>query len=66
MKNGNNSILGVGKIYPSDDIFVEQNLFIPCDKVSVNNEYAVSFDEFIVYDVRQVKLRYLLKIQYDD
>jgi poly [ADP-ribose] polymerase len=65
MNKGNNSILGVGKIYPSDGIFVEKNLFIPCEKVSVNNEYAVSFDEFIVYDVRQVKLRYLLKIQYD-
>ena len=65
MNKGNNSILGVGKIYPSDGIFVENNLFIPCEKVSVNNEYAVSFDEFIVYDVRQVKLRYLLKIQYD-
>ena len=65
MNKGNNSILGVGKIYPSDGIFIEKNLFIPCEKVSVNNEYAVSFDEFIVYDVRQVKLRYLLKIQYD-
>ena len=65
MNKGNNSILGIGKIYPSNGVFVEKNLFVPCEKVSVNNEYAVSFNEFIVYDVRQVKLRYLLKIQFD-
>ena len=65
MNKGNNSILGIGKIYPSNGVFVEKNLFVPCENVSVNNEYAVSFNEFIVYDVRQVKLRYLLKIQFD-
>ena len=66
MKKENNSILGVGEIYPSNGTFIDNDVFVPFDNVLVNNEKnAVSFNEFIVYDVRQVKLRYLLKIQYD-
>ena len=37
MNKGNNSILGVGKIYPSDGIFVEKNLFIPLKKYGFPN-----------------------------
>ena len=67
MIKGNNSIQGVGAIYPKSGIYIDKDVYVPCENpVSKgDNFYGVTYNEFIVYDVKQVKLRYALKIQFD-
>ena len=68
MKKENNSIQGVGDIYPDKGVYIDKDIYVPCEcpvKRSSDGIWGYSFNEFIVYDVRQVKLRYALKIQFD-
>ena len=68
MKKGNNSIQGVGEIYPEKGVYIDKDVYVPCEcPVQKKNDgfWGIMFNEFIVYDVRQVKLRYVLKIQFD-
>ena len=68
MKKGNNSIQGVGDIYPQKGIYIEKDIYVPCECPVQNKKdgfWGIMFNEFIVYDVKQVKLRYVLKIQFD-
>ena len=68
MKKENNSIQGVGDVYPEKGVYIDKDIYVPCEcPVQRNSDgiWGYSFNEFIVYDVRQVKLRYALKIQFD-
>jgi len=60
----------VGKTYPPRTSFIDLNgvqvpmgpaMHEPADKTQ---HYALLYNEFIVYDVKQVRLRYLLRVNF--
>ncbi len=68
MKKENNSIQGVGDVYPEKGVYIDKDIYVPCECPVQNKKdgfWGIMFNEFIVYDVKQVKLRYVLKIQFD-
>lgn len=57
------SVMGVGKNYPVDELEFEQGVKIAVGNVSANPQAAQSdlqYNEYIVYDVGQVKIRFIL------
>ena len=67
MKNKTNSVHAIGRLEPSEGEFIDEDVFVPNGSVKINekNSYCSDFSEFIVYNVNQIKLRYLLKIRYN-
>ena len=67
MKSGANSVHAVGGLEPSGGEKINGDVFIPYGDAKKNNknDYCSDFAEYIVYDVDQIKLRYLLKIKYN-
>ena len=67
LKKNANSIHALGKIEPSDGETIEDDIFVPNGDAKINekNRNCNDFAEYIVYNVDQIRLRYLLKIKYN-
>ena len=67
MQKDSNSVHALGRLEPSEGETIDENVFVPNGDAEINeknsnyNDYA----EYIVYDVDQIKLKYLLKIRYN-
>lgn len=72
LPKGKHSVKGVGKIVP-DPAHVTKTpdgATVPWGKGKDNKAtnpkgYTLNYNEFIVYDTKQIKMKYLLKIQFD-
>ena len=66
LKKKANSIHALGRLEASDGEYIDDNVYVP-NGDTIYNENSLGcndFAEYIVYDVNQIKLRYLLKIRY--
>ena len=64
MKKNSDSINGVGAVHPTEGVFIDKDIFIPKDKIVEDySKYSGSFNEFIVYNTDQVKLKYIIKVK---
>lgn len=76
LPKGKLSTKGIGKSEPEskDWVTLDDGLIIPIGKLKDTvdpknaSEYSLLYNEYIVYDVNQIKLRYLVKVEfvYDD
>lgn len=67
-KKKRHSVKGVGKTQPKQNEWHvdETGLIVPCGTSSdFATTGALQYNEYIVYDVAQVKIRYLLKVKFD-
>lgn len=67
--NGKHSVKGVGKTFPepSQAVKLDDGVVVPCGN-SVTDPKLKSdllYNEFIVYDVCQVNIKYLLKMKFN-
>ena len=64
LKEKANSVHALGRLEPSDGETIDNDVFVPngIAKVNENNIMCNDHAEYIVYNVNQIKLRYLLKI----
>ena len=64
LPDGCHSTRGIGKVIPDESthVVVDDNIIVPNGKLIENKEVNayLQYDEFIVYDMSQVKIRYLL------
>ena len=67
MKEGTDSVHALGRLEPEEGVFIDDNVFVPNGNAKINeqNYNCNNYAEYIVYNVDQIKLRYLLKIKYD-
>ena len=67
MKNGTNSVHALGRYEPDGGDIINEDVLVPNgdSKINEKNEFCNNYAEYIVYNVDQIKLRYLLKIRYD-
>ena len=69
LKKKANSIHALGRLEPSNGEYIGENkdIFVPNGDANINekNRNCNDFAEYIVYNVDQIKLRYLLKIKYN-
>ena len=65
LKKKANSIHAIGRLEPSGGETINENVFVPNGDVKINEEilFCNDFAEYIVYDVDQIRLRYLIKIK---
>jgi poly [ADP-ribose] polymerase len=61
------SVHALSRLEPSDGETIDRNVFVPngVAKVNTKNMLCNDHSEYIVYNVDQVRLRYLLKIRYN-
>lgn len=72
-KAGKHSTKGCGQSYPkpSGDVIIEDNLRVQAGELETeppkNNGfgYRLQYNEFIVYNTSQIKMRYLIKMKFD-
>jgi len=67
-KASKHSTKGCGRSYPDEaqDVIIENNLRVQAGKLkSDTTNGSLQYNEYIVYDVSQVKMRYLLKMKFD-
>ena len=66
LKNDCNSLHALGRLEPSSGEFIDEDVFVPNGDAKHNEKNSLCNDhaEYIVYNVDQIKLRYLLKIKY--
>jgi poly [ADP-ribose] polymerase len=67
MKYGTNSVHALGRLESDGGVFINGNVFVPNGDSIINekNQLCNDYAEYIVYNVDQVKLRYLLQIRYN-
>ena len=67
LKKDCNSVHAMSRLEPSSGQFIDGDVFVPNEAAKVNEKYNHCNDhaEYIVYNVDQIKLRYLLKIKYN-
>ena len=67
MKKNANSVHALGRLEPSDGEYIDDDVYVPNGDAKVNekNSFCNPHAEYIVYNVDQIKLRYLLKIKYN-
>ena len=67
LKKNANSVHALGRLEPSDGEYINDDVYVPNGEAKVNEKNILCNDhaEYIVYDVDQIKLRYLLKIKYN-
>ncbi|RWS28966.1 Poly [ADP-ribose] polymerase 1-like protein [Leptotrombidium deliense] len=62
------SVKGVGQTYPNRNEFLElaSGTVVPCGKPCTEElkETSLHYNEYIVYDVNQVNIKYLLKVEF--
>ena len=60
------SIQGVGRNTPGSGEYIEKDIYVPNGNGIKNPDAGyLEYNEFIVYNVNQARLRYVLKIQFD-
>ncbi|KAF9090498.1 Poly [ADP-ribose] polymerase 2 [Mortierella sp. GBA35] len=70
-KAGKHSTKGCGTSYPkaSGDVIIEDNLRVQAGELDTEQQkgfgYRLQYNEYIVYDTSQIKMRYLLKMKFD-
>ena len=67
MKEGTDSVHALGRLEPDGGVFINGNVWVPNgnSKINERNQLCNDYAEYIVYNVDQIRLRYLLKIRYD-
>ncbi|PIO77061.1 Poly(ADP-ribose) polymerase catalytic domain protein [Teladorsagia circumcincta] len=71
LEQGKNSTLGLGKFRPSEGNFMtmKDKVRIPLgpleDHSGDGTQYSLLYNEYVVYDVAQVKSRYLVEVKFD-
>ena len=67
LKKGTHSVHALGRLEASEGENINGDVFVPNGDVKINhnNSSYSDYAEYIVYDVDQIKLRYLLKIKYN-
>ena len=67
LKKDANSVHALGRLEPSEGETIDEDVFVPNGDAKVIEKNCCCNDhaEYIVYDVDQIKLRYLLKIRYN-
>ena len=67
LKNDCNSLHALGRLEPSSGEFIDEDVFVSYGDAKHNEKNNLCNDhaEYIVYNVDQIKLRYLLKIKYN-
>jgi len=70
LPKGKNSVQGMGRVEPAEYVKMENGLEIPVgppqDTKVVNKKgYTLNYNEFIVYDTKQIKMKYLAKIKFN-
>ncbi|KAF8949348.1 Poly [ADP-ribose] polymerase 2 [Haplosporangium gracile] len=71
-KAGKHSTKGCGHSYPkaSDDVIIEDNLRVQAGELETETEplkgngFRLQYNEFIVYNTSQIKMRYLIKVKF--
>ncbi|KAI6242060.1 Poly [ADP-ribose] polymerase [Aphelenchoides fujianensis] len=73
LKDGHHSVKGLGATIPNEAQFetLEGGVVVPCGKGKTSDrkqQHSLLYNEYIVYDVNQIKIRYLVrtKIGFDD
>ncbi|RWR99425.1 poly [ADP-ribose] polymerase 1-like protein, partial [Dinothrombium tinctorium] len=68
LPEGKHSVKGIGKTSPdaNEAITLEDGVFVPCGKPIESKKKSTSllYNEYIVYDVEQVNIKYLLKVEF--
>ncbi|KAK3842766.1 MAG: poly polymerase catalytic domain-containing protein [Linnemannia gamsii] len=70
-KANKHSTKGCGQSYPktSGDVIIEDNLRVPAGELETEPHtgpgYRLQYNEFIVYNTSQIKMRYLIKMKFD-
>ena len=67
MKSDADSVHALGRLEPDGGETINGNVFVPNGNAKINekNQLCNDYAEYIVYNVDQIKLRYLLKIRYN-
>ena len=65
LKEGANSVHALGKLESSGGENIDGDVFVPNGDTINNNYNYNTYAEYIVYNVDQIKLKYLLKIKYN-
>lgn len=66
LSNGKNSLKAIGRLYPPSVLKLSDGLEIPCGKLQVKPKHTnrFEFNEYVVYNEAQVKIRYLVQVQF--
>ncbi|KAI8759281.1 poly [ADP-ribose] polymerase 2, partial [Biomphalaria glabrata] len=67
LPKGRHSVKGVGRVAPDPKTFVKlpDGLTVPVGKaVNVANTSVLNYNEFIVYDTRQIRMKYLVQVKF--
>ena len=67
VKEAYHSTKGLGKTFPNpeESIVLDDGLIVPCGKPMEHSVYSeLLYNEYIVYDARQVRQRYLCQVQF--
>ncbi|KAJ8041109.1 Poly [ADP-ribose] polymerase 2 [Holothuria leucospilota] len=69
---GKNSVKGLGKIAPDESaaFTMSDGTIVPLGKgmstgISNPNGYTLNYNEFVVYNTKQIKMRYLVKVKFN-
>ncbi|KAI0225557.1 Poly [ADP-ribose] polymerase 2 [Lamellibrachia satsuma] len=72
LTDGCNSVKGMGKIAPDPEktYAMEDGTIVPLGKggetgVRNPNGFTLNYNEFVVYDTKQIRMRYLLKVKFN-
>ena len=67
LQSGKNSVHALGRLEPKEGVTIDGDVFVPNGDSIINekNQLCNDYAEYIVYNVDQIKLRYLLRIKYD-
>lgn len=69
LPDGKTSVKGIGKTHPHPDEFHkrEDDVIVPYGKPTTNDKVKseLLYNEYIVYDVAQVHIQYLLKLKFN-
>ncbi|KAI8496848.1 Poly [ADP-ribose] polymerase 2 [Branchiostoma belcheri] len=72
LPTGKHSVWGKGKMAPHPDSYhvMEDGVIVPLGKgtdtgVTNPNGYTLNYNEYVVYDVSQIKMRYLVKVKFN-
>jgi len=65
---GKNSVMGLGRVEPSSFKSLDSGLQVPMGPAKNDSKKqgnTLNYNEFIVYDTKQIKMKYLAKIKFD-
>lgn len=69
LPQGKHSTKGLGKMFPPPESYIDLNgVLVPIGKPKTTTNdanYSLLYNEYIVYDIKQVKLRYLLRLRFN-